>query len=647
MREKYLDSGYIRAQISEPIVDVSDDGIEVTLEIDEGPQFHVGTVDVIGDESIELSSLQRSIVLSPGDVFSRSTLTDDVERVRFRYTDRGFYAAEVHPRTNVDPDALTVDLVFEVEKGELFFVDWIEVAGNTRTRDDVVRRELNMDEGGLYSYGALERSKARVRRLGYFEEVNVEAEETPEGNLGLVVDVVERPTGSFSFGAGFGSVDGLLLTASIRQDNLMGRGYSLGASIDVGSSRRFGTLRFSNRALFGSPAAFAVAATLNEWEFSDFDQSMRGFTFDLSYPLDEGETRAGIGYGFSSREVDDFDLDDSASLIQREELQDKTTTSLINLSLRQDTRDDIRFPRAGHTATFGIDFAGLGGISKFVRFDAHTTKYWPMADRLGFDSTFVANTRLGYTVPFNSIGDFDLPSCPGTPDIGSACQLALVDPDLEEITRIDDDLELALSERYFLGGVGRYQLRGFEQRSVGPRRSTLIPVEESLITTEGGTRVFCSTINGLSDQGSNFVYLTGGSTQEVFVVQQPDQSCNFVGTGPRNLGPNDFNETDADDFADLDRTDVIGGNSMFLLNLELRFPLSEELGLEGSVFFDMGNAFAENDNINPADFRFGTGVATTWFSPFGPILLTFGIPLDPLDDEDSSVFEFSLGGQQF
>ena len=110
---------------------------------------------------------------------------------------------------------------------------------------------------------------------------------------------------------------------------------------------------------------------------------------------------------------------------------------------------------------------------------------------------------------------------------------------------------------------------------------------------------------------------------------------------------NSLDDTEIDEFADLDLTDVIGGNKMFLLNLELRFPLVEDMGLEGLVFLDMGNAFAEDELINPANFRFGTGFGVQWFSPFGPLLMQLGFPLDPLEVEESSVFEFSMGGSQY
>ncbi len=110
---------------------------------------------------------------------------------------------------------------------------------------------------------------------------------------------------------------------------------------------------------------------------------------------------------------------------------------------------------------------------------------------------------------------------------------------------------------------------------------------------------------------------------------------------------NSIDDEDLDDFEDLDLADVIGGNKMFLLNVELQFPISEELGLTGIAFLDMGNAFAENEGFNPADLRFGTGLGVQWFSPFGPVMVILGVPLNGEEDEDSVVFEFSMGGSQF
>jgi outer membrane protein insertion porin family len=607
-QRKYSDQGFIRARMSEPEVTFDEDGLRVKVRVDEGPQFKVGAINVLGDDSMDSAELTKLVQLKPGEVFNRSMLSDDVERLRLHYADLGYFSAEVRPRTDVDPNDLTVDCVFEAEKGELYFVDKIDVSGNTRTRDDVVRRELSLVEGELYSAEALRRSQARVRRLGFFEEVNIEPRQVSDGKVAIDVDVVERPTGAFSFGAGFGSTDGFLLNGSIRQDNLFGKGYGLNLQADLGSRNQRASFRFSDPFVFGTPAAFGTGYSFSGIEFEDFDQSVSALSLDVSYPLDEGETRIGTGYSFSDREIDGFNNNDAASLLQREEFGGKSTTSLIGFNGSRDTRDDPRNTKRGQNTGFSLEFAGLGGVNQFLRLEARTTQYMPFK-LLGRDSVFVVNSRLGYALPFNNIGDFDIDDC-----VGVTCPQEL--DQLRFLTNIDDDLELPLSERFILGGVGALQVRGFETRSLGPRRTKLIPVT----TVDGITRF--APVNRRTD-GNGSRCLDG------------TDNCN------------DIDDEDIDDFEDLDLTEVVGGNKMFLANLELRVPISEDFGVTGIWFFDTGNSFAETESFNPAELRFGTGFGAEWLSPFGPLVVYLGIPLDRLEDEKAAVFEFSLGGASF
>jgi len=606
----YMDEGFIRVRIGDPEVSYDEEGLRVELKISEGPRYFVGEVDVIGDESMDRDELLQYVALAPGEIFGRATLTGDVERLRAHYADRGYFSAKVSPRTRVDEETRTVDSAFEVEKGELYFVDRIEVHGNTRTRDEVIRRELGLAEGELYSARALQRSQARIRRLGFFEEVGLETKPLDEPHRVVVdVDVVERPTGSFSFGAGVGSTDGFLINAALRQDNLFGKGYGLVANVDFGSQNSNMFVRFIDPYLLGSMTSLSGTFSSTEREFIDFDQKTLGFSLNASYPLDESETRIGAGYAFTQREITSISEFQASSLLQREEFQGESDTSLGTLSMVRDTRDDIRFPRSGQVTGFAVEFAGLGGLTEFVRLEGRTTWFLDAERWLGFDSTFVINSRVGWAIPLNDISDFDLPECNNQ----ALCVDAVDTTESRALTNIDTDLELPLTERYFLGGLGAFQVRGFKQRSLGPRR----PVLNHAPVNAAGDRLFFA-----SGRLAN-------------------------GTCPVGQVCNSLNDTDVDDFEDLEFADVIGGNKMFLLNLELQFPISEELGLRGILFFDMGNAFAENESINPADFRFGTGAGVQWFSPFGPILIELGIPLDRLEDEDASVFEFSFGGSQF
>jgi outer membrane protein insertion porin family len=619
IQRKYMDEGYIRVNVGQPRVEVVEDGLTVHVAIDEGPQFHVGTVDILGDETMNRDELLALVRLQPGAIFSRSVLTGDVDRLRNYYADRGFFDAAVNPITNVDPEKLLIATNFEVKKGELYFVDGIDVNGNTRTADTVVRRELSIGEAELYSASAVAKSKMRVQRLGYFEEVEIQARPTDQPNrVAMAVDVVERPTGSFSFGAGVGSVDGFVVSGSIRQDNLFGTGRSLSAGADLGSVNRTYYIRFVEPYVFNTSGSLTATLQSARSEYIDFEEEQSGAGISYAYPLDEGETWASSGYSWAARSIDGIDFQ-AASLLEREELQGDTTTSLASLSLRRDTRDDFRFPKYGHVSGFAMEFAGLGGFSEFLRLEARTTRFYPMKDFLPFESTFVFNSRAGYVFPFNTIDDFDLPGC--TDELVNqggqfvSCQaLTDIDPDeIRGLERIDERLELPLTERYFLGGLGAFQVRGFKQRSLGPRRTRL---DQTILSN--GDRAF-------SPVGFN-----------------ADGSCDF---GPGNC--NSLDDEHIDDFENLDVADVIGGNSMALVNLELQFPISEDMGLSGLFFFDAGNAFDETEFINPLEFRLGTGAGIQWFSPFGPILVVLGFPLDPLEDEDGSVFEFSLGGQQY
>jgi outer membrane protein insertion porin family len=611
----YMDHGYIRAQIGEPQVAVTDDGIVVTVDISEGPQYHVGTIDVIGDDTMDRDQLVALIQQKTGDVFSRSMLTADVDRLRGFYGDRGFYDAAVNPITQVDPEKLTVACNFEVKKGELYFVEAIDLHGNTRTQDKVVRRELSIDEGDMYSAAMVANSKARVQRLGYFEEVDISAKPADQPHrVTMSVDVVEKPTGSFSFGAGFGSVDGFVVSGSVRQDNLFGTGRSLSAGADLGSINKSFYLRFVEPYVFGTIASLALTGQSASSEYVDFTEKLQGASATVSYPLDENYTYVSTGYSFANREVTGFQQFQAASLLEREEFQGKTSSSMATLALRRDTRDDLRFPKSGSVSGVAVEFAGLGGFSQFLRLEGRTTQFFPMKRWLGFDSTFIFNSRIGYVLPFNTIGDYNLPGC-GFQFCGTGSD------EVRFLTDIDTDLKLPLTERYFLGGIGAFQVRGFKQRSLGPRRTILTSAVNAL-----NERLFAPYGRYVLDPG-----IPGVKAGDC----KPGNVCNHI------------EDKNINDFANLDATDVIGGNSMALVNLELDFPISEEMGLTGLVFFDAGNAFAENQFINPVDFRLGTGAGVQWFSPFGPIMVVIGFPLDPIANEQGSVFEFSLGGQQY
>ncbi len=257
VEKKYTDSGYLQVEIGEPEVDATEEGLFVRVKITEGPRFSVGDIDVFGDETVDLDVLRELLQLGEGDVFNRSHLTEDVEALERHYTDRGFFLASVQPTTRMDQDERTVDVNFVVEKGPLYFVRNINISGNTRTIDPVVRREMRIVEGQLYSARGIQISTRRIRGLGFFEDIAFEPQPTEDpSQLDLNVNVVERPTGSFSFGAGYSSQDKLVFTASLAQSNWLGRGYFVNLTVDIGGSTNRYFISLSDPYFLGSTFSF-------------------------------------------------------------------------------------------------------------------------------------------------------------------------------------------------------------------------------------------------------------------------------------------------------------------------------------------------------------------------------------------------------
>jgi len=623
VQKKYGDAGYLQVQIGEPTVTPSPDGLDVSVKIDEGHVFHVGELEVAGDETVDIEALQKLLRLHEGDVLNRSYLTEDVRTLSDHYADRGYYFANVSPLTNVRAAEDLVDINFQIRKGPLYFIREVDISGNTITVDPVVRREVQLAEGQLYSQRLINLSRARIEQLGFFEEVNVEMQPTEQPEqLDMHVAVVERPTGSFSFGAGYSSQDGFVGTGSLATTNLFGRGYAANASADVGSSTQRFILSFSDPYFLGSDFELGVTAFHTSLRFEDFDQVQTGGQVEVGHALTEDNRARGVArYSFASRKVDESTNVNAASLILRELFAGSLTTSLVGLSVYSDTRDDRIAPIHGLVVSGSLDGAGLGGFSQFLRAEGRASWYLGAPRWLLERSTFVLSTRAGYALPFNVIGDFDLPQ---PIDINT-------DGSIAGLENIDTNLELPLSERYFLGGLGAYQLRGFKARSVGPRRSILYQ--------DGAHSGLFLPVGSVPEAVNQDGVPVGEDDPDFFELTakcSPDPNCNKI------------TDKDIDDFADLDQTDVIGGNKFISSSIEYRFPISVTLGLQGLVFFDTGNAFAEDENLfDVTNWRYGTGVGVQWFSPFGPLGVVLGFPLDRLSVEDSPVFEFSVGGRDF
>jgi outer membrane protein insertion porin family len=615
----------------------------VSVTVNEGQEFRVGALDVAGDSTVDIDALRSLLRLKEGEIFNRSYLTEDVAALTQHYTDRGFYFANVSPLSNLSKADQTVDVIFQVRKGPLYFIRNVNIEGNTVTVDPVIRREIPIVEGELYSQREILIAKARVRSLGFFEEVDFQVDPTDEPDqIDLDVKVVERPTGSFTFGAGYSSQDSFVATGSLSQDNLFGRGYAVRLSADIGSQTQRFFLNANDPYFLGTDFSLGVTVFSRNVNFEDFEQDQMGADLFLGHALTEDNRARGYArYSWASRSIDEDSNAPAASVILRELLQDELTSSLIGLSVSADTRNDRLSPTSGYTAAASLEFAGLGFFSQFLRVEARGAWYlgapWWLLD----DSTFVVSGRVGYALPFNSISDYDFPT---DADGNLFPVISTADGNLLPLQAIDTDIKLPLSERYYLGGLGEYQLRGFEARSVGPRRAIIRNLGAGQFVPVGRVPVEIVAEGDDPDDVSGDLGDQGALTTPTTICADESRSAGGNGNGKCN----DLSDRDIDDFEDLKETDVIGGNKFISTSFEYRFPISETLGLQGLIFFDTGNAFAEGENLfDVREWRYGTGMGVQWFSPFGPLAVIIGFPLDPLPGEDSPVFEFSVGGHGF
>lgn len=423
--DRYFDEGYVRVSVREPVISLVDDDRHMLLliTIDEGEQYRVGTIDAQGDLLLRKGEILNLVPLQPGDVFSRGQLRSGVERITDLYANQGYAYANVVPLTRVDDDTRRVDLNFEIEQGPQVSVGRIEISGNTATRDKVIRREMRLVEGELFNASALKRSRARIDNLGYFESVDVTTSEGADpDHIDIEVNIQERPTGTFSIGAGYSSVDGFIGQGSITQENFLGRGWKMNVGASLGGKSSTYQIGLTDPYFLDMNLTLGFELYQTDREWTDFSRKATGGAVKVGRALGE-YSRMLFVYRYEEKEI--YDVDEFASFIIREE-EGTSTISSITSSFSRNTTDYRPDPSRGGVLDLSWEFAGLGGTEKFSKYLFDYRHFWPAF--LG--TTFTAHGRVGYV---HAYGGEDVP----------------------------------LDERFYLGGIN--SLRGFESREVGPR----------------------------------------------------------------------------------------------------------------------------------------------------------------------------------
>ncbi|HET7912276.1 MAG TPA: outer membrane protein assembly factor BamA, partial [Pseudolabrys sp.] len=425
LRRFYLKHGYADVRIVSAIgeYDPAKKGFVVTFTIDEGNQYRVGTVDVVSNvRAIDPAALRGQVKLSPGNVYNADLVEKSVESMTIQAARQGYAFANVRPRGDRNFEAKTINLVFVVEEGARAYIERINIRGNTRTRDYVIRREFDLGEGDAYNRALIDRAERRLKNLNYFKSVKITNEPgSAPDRVVINVNVEEQPTGEFSISGGYSTADGLIGEISVADRNLMGRGQYAKASVTYGERVRGFDLSFVEPFLFGYRMAGGIDLFARQnlaSNYVSYDSQTIGTNLRLGFALTEEiafqprytfyqqkitlptqynncqfsnfapatglapgtGVNPGVEFGGLDTQVNvpfGCYADGEASLAVRKELAaGPVNVSMLGYTVSYNTLDNNRVPTSGLFAELKQDFAGIGGDVNFIRTSAEARTYY-------------------------------------------------------------------------------------------------------------------------------------------------------------------------------------------------------------------------------------------------------------------------------
>jgi outer membrane protein insertion porin family len=371
----YNINGFINAKVADPVIDFEDKWIYITFKIEEGQRYKVGTIDIEGDMIFSKARLMPNLKISQEPFFNREVVRNDILWLTDLHADAGFANADVSPRTNEDTEYLLVDITYSISKGDKVYFESIDISGNTRTRDKVIRRELRISEQDLYSGSRLKRSVRNLHRLDFFEDVKVDTlKGSGDDRMRVKVEVVEKPTGTFTFGAGYSTVDDFFVTGSVSQRNLFGRGQILKLGGQIGGVSDRYNLSFTEPWMFDIPLSGTANIYRTARDFDTYDKTSTGGGVSISYPIWDF-TRAFLSYRYDLTDITEITEDASDNI---KELEGENATSAISTGISYDSRDRAFNTNQGQDHSITYTYAGLGGDIGFNKVVGELGWYIPI-----------------------------------------------------------------------------------------------------------------------------------------------------------------------------------------------------------------------------------------------------------------------------
>ena len=399
VRQYYLKNGYANVRIISAGAELARDGsgFNLTFVIEEGELFTFGKVDIESSfPGVDPQSLSSELLTQPGATFDQSNMDRTVERLTLVASERGFAFARVRPRAQREPGTRSINMTYVIDQGPRIYIERININGNLRTRDYVIRREFRLDEGDAYNPLMVDKAKKRLQALGFFKTVDIKRRPgSAPDRVVLDVDLVEQSSGDISFGAGYSTSEGVIGDVSFTERNLLGKGQFLRLRLAGSAERLQIDLSFTEPRFLDRNLAAGFDIFHKETDTSDsqsYSTTTSGGTLRLGFPLSENLWLTN-SYTLSRNEIADVE-DDASLAIKLAEGQ--YWTSAWGTSLVYDTRNHPKTPNRGVYFQLGTDLAGLGGDVQYVRFQNEARFYHPITDKVTFVGRVMGGHILGW-----------------------------------------------------------------------------------------------------------------------------------------------------------------------------------------------------------------------------------------------------------
>lgn len=426
----YANRGFIDAKVGQPEVEFKDDGIHIIFKVQEGSRYKVGKITFTGDllepEDVLKTQIGLDELQEEDEFFDRSMLRRDLSRLQQFYMDYGYAFAEADVSMNPHEDTKLVDVEYRLNKQRKVFVRRVAIEGNTKTRDNVVRREVLLGDGDRYSGSKLSRSLVRLNKLDFFKAVDIEPVPTGDPSLlDLKVKVTEKTTGSISGGVGYSSLDSLYVGGTIQERNLFGRGYFLGVTGQIGGKETQFKVSFTNPHVYDSKLLVGGDIYWMKRDWDSYDRKALGAKVRFGYPLGE---YTDLYWGYRLERYNITEVEDDAAKVIRD-FEGSNLASILNADVVRDTTNDNFLPTMGSVNKLSAEFGGgvIGGSEDFIKFGYSTSWFKDII----WDTVFHIKAAAGYAI------------------------------------KNDSNSEIPPWERFYLGGINT--VRGYSGDKISPR----------------------------------------------------------------------------------------------------------------------------------------------------------------------------------